>query len=67
MLSAVKLISSFVGKGFSSKAEESADVSKKTCPQYNGGVIKHIRGVELKVLLNTSQDVDQQKKERKIH
>lgn len=29
MLSAVKLISSFVGKGFSSKAEESADVSKK--------------------------------------
>lgn len=56
MLSAVKLISSFVGKGFSSKAEESADVSKKkkTCPQHNSGVIKHIRCVELKVLLNTS-------------
>lgn len=35
--------------------------NKKTCPQYNGGVIKHVRGAELKVLLNTSQDVDHQK------
>lgn len=50
MLSDVKLISSFVGKGFGSKTDESADVSKKkqkTCPQYNGGVIKHIWGVKL--------------------